>query len=122
MNMLPLLMLGGLAAVFWLLVLRPAKNKQKAQAALVNEAEVGSEIMTTAGVFGTITSIDDDKFQLEIAPGVQITMLKAAISKVIDPVDATEETTDETAIDASEKTVNLSEDATSRSSVDPSSN
>ena len=44
--------------------------------------------MTTAGVYGTIVSVDDDDAELEIAPGVVIRVVKAAIGKVIQPEPA----------------------------------
>ncbi len=125
MDAFPLIMIAGLVAMFWLLVLRPAKAKQKAQQQLVNQIAVGSEIMTTAGVFGTVTAVDDDKFSLKIAPGVEILMLKAAIAKVLDdqPAEiADSQSTDEQAemIDASDPTVSLRVDAPSRTMSDPS--
>ncbi len=127
MEAFPLIMLAGLAAVFWLLVLRPAKAKQKAQQQLLGGIGVGTEIMTTAGVFGTVVAVDDDKFSLKIAPGVEILMLKAAIAKVIDdqPAEiADSQSTDEQAemIDASGPTVSLRVDAPSRTKSDPSAN
>ena len=44
--------------------------------------------MTTAGVFGTVVSIDADRVSVEISPGVVIEMLAAAIAQVVPaPVD-----------------------------------
>ena len=43
----------------------------------------GQRIMTTAGVFGTVVAIDADRVSVEIAPGVVIEMLAAAIAQVV---------------------------------------
>ena len=82
-TILPLLLIG---VVFYLLVLRPQKARQKAQAAMIAAVAPGSSVMTTAGVFGTVVASNADEVSLEIAPGVVIRMLPAAIAKVI-PVE-----------------------------------
>jgi preprotein translocase subunit YajC len=48
-------------------------------------AEVGDEIMTTSGIFGTIVDDDEDEgtIVLEIAPGTNITMIRGAIARVL---------------------------------------
>ena len=82
-TILPLLLIG---VVFYLLVLRPQKARQKAQAAMIAAIAPGSSVMTTAGVFGTVVASSADEVSLEIAPGVVIRMLPAAIAKVM-PVE-----------------------------------
>jgi preprotein translocase subunit YajC len=82
-TIVPLLLIG---VVFYLLVLRPQKARQKAQAAMIAAVAPGSSIMTTAGVFGTVVASSADEVSIEIAPGVVIRMLPAAIAKVI-PVE-----------------------------------
>ena len=77
---LPILLIG---VVFYLLIMRPARARQKQQAEMVNSITPGTRIMTTAGVFGTVTEVDDDEMSLQIAPGVEIRMVKAAIGRVI---------------------------------------
>ena len=65
---LPLVLMGG---VFYFLLIRPQQKRVRAQQALVNAVEVGDEIMTTGGIFGTVVEIDDDEgtVLVEIAPG-----------------------------------------------------
>jgi preprotein translocase subunit YajC len=49
--------------------------------------EVGDEVVTTAGIYGTITDIDDDYgiVTLEVAPGTEIRLARAAIaSRLVD--------------------------------------
>jgi preprotein translocase subunit YajC len=47
----------------------------------------GQRVITTAGLYGTVISGDDQTIQLEIAPGVQIKMMRRAVLRV-DPDDA----------------------------------
>jgi preprotein translocase subunit YajC len=88
MTLVELLPFAAIAAAFWLLIIRPSSTRRKAQAALVASLAPGQRIMTTAGVFGTIVSIDADRVSVEISPGVVIEMLAAAIAQVVPaPVD-----------------------------------
>jgi preprotein translocase subunit YajC len=92
---LPVLMIVG----FYFLLIRPQRNRQRAQQALVASLEVGDDVMTTGGIFGTIVAIDDDEgsVTVEIAPGTRVRMLRQGISQrfVEDDVDEGDETADE---------------------------
>ena len=83
MTLVELLPFAAIAAAFWLLIIRPSSTRRKAQAALVSSLEPGQRIMTTAGVFGTVVSIDAERVSVEIAPGVVIEMLAVAIANVV---------------------------------------
>jgi preprotein translocase subunit YajC len=76
---LPLLMIVG----FYFLLIRPQRSKQRAQQALLSALEVGDEIMTSGGIFGTIVDIDEDEGVLivEIAPGTRIRMVRNGIAQ-----------------------------------------
>lgn len=83
--LLPVLMFGalGLMMVFGM-------RKQKRQAAatqkMQNEVVPGARVMTTSGLHGTITAVADDTIELEIAPGVYTTWVRAAVREVVVPV------------------------------------
>jgi preprotein translocase subunit YajC len=76
---LPLLMIVG----FYFLLIRPQRNRQRSQQALLASLEVGDEVMTTGGIFGTIIEIDEDAgtVTVEIAPGTRVKMLRQGISQ-----------------------------------------
>jgi len=76
---LPALMIGG----FYFLLIRPQRNRQRSQRALLSSLEVGDEIMTTGGMLGTIVEIDDDEgvVTVEIAPGTRVKMMRQGISQ-----------------------------------------
>lgn len=79
-----LLPLALLAVAFYFLILRPQQKRSKAQASLQSGLQPGMHVMTTAGVYGTIAYVDGDQVGVEVAPGVIIRHLNAAISKVIE--------------------------------------
>lgn len=87
-TLLPILLIG---VVFYLLIMRPARNRQRKQAEMMSALAPGTQVMTTAGVYGTLVSIDDEDAEIEIAPGVVIRVVKAAIGKVVETEPAPSE-------------------------------
>jgi preprotein translocase subunit YajC len=81
-----LLPLVAILALFWFMVIRPQQRRQKEVVALQNSIQVGQRVMMSSGVFGTVVSLTDDRARLEIAPGTQIEIARAAIAKVDEPV------------------------------------
>jgi preprotein translocase subunit YajC len=82
-----LLPLVAILALFWFMVIRPQQRRQKEVVSLQNSIQVGQRVMMSSGVFGTIVSLTDDRARLEIAPGTQIEIARAAIAKVDEPVE-----------------------------------
>ena len=87
-TLLPILLIG---VVFYLLIMRPARNRQRKQAEMMSALAPGTQVMTTAGIYGTLVSIDDENAEIEIAPGVVIHVVKAAIGKVVESEQASSE-------------------------------
>jgi preprotein translocase subunit YajC len=77
---LPLLLMG---VVFYFLLIRPQNQRRRAQMQMQSDVEVGDEVVTTAGIYGTITEIDDDYgiVTVEVAPNTDIRMARAAIAQ-----------------------------------------
>ncbi len=77
---LPLLLMG---VVFYFLLIRPQSQRRRAQMQMQSDVQVGDEIVTTAGIYGTITEIDDDFgiVTVEVAPNTDIRMARAAIAQ-----------------------------------------
>ena len=82
--LIPLILI---AAVFWLLILRPARKRQRDATALQRGLGVGDRVMLTSGLFGTVTALGDDSFELEVATGVVLTVHRQAVAKVVTRVD-----------------------------------
>ncbi len=81
-----LLPLVAILALFWFMVIRPQQRRQKEVVRLQESIQVGQRVMMSSGIFGTVVSISDDRARLEIAPGTQIDIARAAIAKVDEPV------------------------------------
>lgn len=74
-----LLVLIAVLAVFWAIVMRPARRQQRTVAELQQELAVGDEVIISAGIFGTVRAIEEGKVDLEIAPGTVITVARQVV-------------------------------------------
>lgn len=83
MDVIGLLPLVGIALVFWLLIIRPASRRNKQMRDMQSGLSVGDEVMLTSGFFGTVSDVVDDRLDIELAPGVVVTVAKGAIGNVI---------------------------------------
>nr|WP_285759572.1 preprotein translocase subunit YajC [Nocardiopsis ansamitocini] len=72
-------------AVFYLLFFRPQQKRRQQEMQMQSELGPGTEVMTKAGIYGTITEVHDNDVELEISPGTRIRMVKAGVGEVINP-------------------------------------
>jgi preprotein translocase subunit YajC len=63
----------------WAVVTRPTRQQQRRVAALQAEIGIGDEVILSAGIFGTVRSIEDDRVRLEIAEGTVITVARQVV-------------------------------------------
>ncbi|MGZ4570862.1 MAG: preprotein translocase subunit YajC [Blastococcus sp.] len=79
-----------LLALAVLLFVLPARARKKVQAqaqALQNSLTVGTPVMTTSGLHGTVAGLGEGTVDLEVAPGVVVTYARQAILEVRKPTD-----------------------------------
>jgi preprotein translocase subunit YajC len=82
--------------VFWLLVIRPASRRQRQLRDLQGAVAPGDPVMLTAGIYGTVQSVGEDRVRVQIADGVVIEVTRAAIGSREDPAGAGQAPPDET--------------------------
>ncbi len=75
--MLPLAMF---AAIFYFLIIRPQKKKQKAHEEMLASISRGSTIITAGGFFGIVREILDDSYIIELGEGIKARILKSSVS------------------------------------------
>jgi len=93
-NYSSLIMIALMVVVFYFLLIRPQRKRQQEQLKMQNSLTPGTGVMTTTGLFGTVVALDADDVILEIAPGVEPRWVKAAIGRVLVPVDEAEQELD----------------------------
>lgn len=73
-----------LIAVGWFFLIRPQQARIRAQREMVESLEVGDQVVTAGGIHGTITSIDVETVQLQVAPAVELTVARPAVMRRLD--------------------------------------
>lgn len=79
----PLLMIVGLFAIFYFLLIRPNKRRRQVMEKLQSELAVGDEVMTSSGLYGTVAELDDKTVILETSEGVYSRYARGAIMEVV---------------------------------------
>jgi len=80
---LPLIVLAILLVAMLLFTRRNRERSAAQQAKLRERITFGTQVMTTSGLYGTVTSLNgDDTVQLSIAPGVEVKWAIAALRDV----------------------------------------
>lgn len=78
--------LGG----FWFIVMRPARRQQRDMVELQQQLAVGDQVVISAGIFGTVQAIGDDRIDLEIASGTTIQVARQVVVRRLDAGSETE--------------------------------
>jgi preprotein translocase subunit YajC len=83
------LYLALLAGAFFFFIVRPQRRQMAARRALIASIEVGDEIITAGGIYGTVREMDDTTIRVEVAPGTLLTIAREAVSSrpPLPPVD-----------------------------------
>lgn len=113
------LMLG----VMYVLMIRPQRQRQAQQQSMIDGAGVGDDVLTTGGIYGTISEVEGDDIVVEIASGVTVHMTRRGIAAVLPPEDEEDEEVDELedAEEQDESAVTDGEEAVSAAAGDVSS-
>ena len=113
------LMLG----VMYVLMIRPQRQRQAQQQSMIDSANVGDDVLTTGGIYGTISETEGDDIVVEIADGVTVHMTRRGIAAVLPPEDEESEEDveeDEDVEDLDESGVTDDEEAVSAAAGDTS--
>lgn len=80
-GLIQFLPLIAIAAVFYLLLIRPMKKQEQERQKLASNLKKNDEILTNSGIYGTITDVSDteDKITVKIADNCRIKMTKGSV-------------------------------------------
>ena len=74
-----LIMLG----VMYFLMIRPQQKRMKEHQSLMSSLQNGDEVVTSAGIIGTIAGMSDKVVTLEVSKNVQLKILKSQVNQVV---------------------------------------
>lgn len=78
---MPLLLMIGMIAVMYFFMIRPQAKRAKEQKKFAEGTNTGDKIVTTAGIHGVISRINEDNtLQVEISRGTFMTIERSAVS------------------------------------------
>jgi preprotein translocase subunit YajC len=86
-SLFPLIAIVALIGLMYFVMIRPQRNRQRRVQQTQSEITPGQQVRTTAGIYGTLTSVNGDDVMLEISPGVEIRILRRAIMEVLSGAD-----------------------------------
>ena len=66
-------------AIFYFIILMPMRKRQKKVTEFREALKVGDKVITTSGIYGSITKLNDRSVQLQIADRVRVEMSRAAV-------------------------------------------
>lgn len=88
---------GGFAAfvpiilmfvIFYFLLIRPQQKKAKSHQEMINNLKKGDRVITSGGIHGTITSLDETTATVEIADKVRVKVTRGSIAGLSQPANA----------------------------------
>jgi preprotein translocase subunit YajC len=82
-TLLTFLPMIAIFVVFYFLLIRPQQKKAKEARAMLDALEKGNEVVTAGGVVGRITRLTDQYAAIEVAPNVEMTVQRGAISQLL---------------------------------------
>jgi len=66
-------------AVFYFIVILPAKKQQKQKEAMISALKKGDRVITTGGIYGTVSAVEDTSLLLKISENTKIRVSKSAV-------------------------------------------
>jgi preprotein translocase subunit YajC len=78
-SLLGMLPLVAIFAAMYFLLLRPQRKRQKETRNLQTSLQEGDEIITSSGIYGWISSVEDNYFWVEIAKDTEVRVSKSAV-------------------------------------------
>ncbi len=92
-----LIIIAAMFALLWLLLIRPQRAAQAKRERMVQDVDVGDEILSSGGVYGIVRGVGDDEDELyvEIAPGVEVRMDRRAVGAIVETDEPADEHEDD---------------------------
>ena len=86
-----LIIMALMLGVMYVLMIRPQRQRQAQQQSMIDDAGVGDDVLTTGGIYGTITRVEGDDVVVELAPSLTVHMTRRGIAAVLPPEEEDED-------------------------------
>ncbi|MBA4251693.1 MAG: preprotein translocase subunit YajC [Chlorobiaceae bacterium] len=78
-----IIMFAAIFAIFYFMIIRPQQKRQKEKQKMIDNMQVGDEVLTSSGIYGKINRIEDKIIILDVDDKVKMKFDKAAVGAVI---------------------------------------
>lgn len=78
-QLMPLLLIF---VVFYFLLIRPQQKRMQTHRAMLDAVKKNDIAVTSGGIIGKVTKVDEAEIELEIASGVKVRVIKSMLSEV----------------------------------------
>src|SRR5439155_20686519 len=72
-------------AIFWFLLIRPQQKQKREREQMLAALKRGDRVVTSGGLHGTVTSLDEHKVVLRVADQVRLEFDRGAVGRVLEP-------------------------------------
>ena len=84
-SMLPtIIMIASMLAIFYFLLLRPQQKQKQDRERMLSAIKRGDKVVTTSGMFGTVTNLTDKTVTLRVADQVKLEFERGSIGRVVE--------------------------------------
>ncbi|HWF43449.1 MAG TPA: preprotein translocase subunit YajC, partial [Candidatus Kapabacteria bacterium] len=67
----------------YFMMIRPQKKRQKEREALISKVEKGDKVVTSSGIHGTVSQVEDTTILVQVSDTTKIRFEKAAVNTVV---------------------------------------
>lgn len=71
--------------IFYFLLIRPQQKRAKEQEQMLKALKKGDRVLTSGGLYGTITNLKGQELELKIAENVKVSVSRSSVAQVINP-------------------------------------
>jgi len=80
-QLIPFVVIFG---IFYLLIIMPARKKQKQHQNMITSLRGGERIVTAGGIFGTVSRVMDDRFEIQVDGNTKLQITKSSVASVLE--------------------------------------
>jgi preprotein translocase subunit YajC len=84
-SLIPLVLLLVFA---YFVLIRPARRRANEIQSVQSALSAGDEVMLASGIYGTVLEVGDERLTLEVAPGVVLSVARAAVARIVRDIPA----------------------------------
>jgi preprotein translocase subunit YajC len=79
-----LVMFAAMFAIFYFLMIRPQQRQRQQRDQMLRAIKRGDKVVTTSGMFGTVTNLSETTVTLRVADQVKLEFERGSIGRVVE--------------------------------------